>query len=261
MAADVTPLSATNGGSTVNLWQATPGYFPNYPTYNQTYGGVGSPYADIGAQIRDAMQNSGLIAGAPANPFGGNALPRYNFARSSIGQNQVPMNLGTGQPHGLLGSAAQASIFNQYHQPVPPANNQGGGPQLSGGDNFAPPSGGLLNPQQPATPVPPSMNGDKAGLGKGGLISQPGYTPPNLATQQPTAQGVSPLSDRISVFNSNPNWTAQQKFAYVSQPGNSDLMNYLVQSNNPFMAQFNDAGSGYRAGPTALGVPVVGGYK
>lgn len=150
----VTPLTASNGGSTVNLWQATNGYMPNYPYYNQTYGGAQAPYADIGAQIRDAMQNSGLLSGAPANPFGGNNIPRYNFGRSPIGMNQVPAVPGTGQPHGLLGSAAAASIFSKYLPQVP----QVGNPGTSTGTNTSAPPNGLLNPQQPATPMP---GGDK----------------------------------------------------------------------------------------------------
>lgn len=252
----VTPLSATNGGSTVNLWQATPGYFPNYPTYNQTYGGVQAPYADIGAQIRDAMQNSGLIAGAPANPYGGNALPRYNFGRSPIGQNAQPMTTGTGQPHGLLGSAASSSIFNQFlpRPPAGPQNGQPGQPQISTGDNFAPPNGGLLNPQQPATPVPPMMGGDKGGLSKGGgLISQP--MGPQGASQNPSGTD---LASRAAVFTANQGtWTPEQQVAYVTQPGNADLFNQLVATNPQFAQMFNGASNGYRPGPAALGVPVV----
>jgi hypothetical protein len=73
----------TGPGSNPNMASPTGGGFniggpPNtfYGTpYNQTYGGLGAPYADLGAQIRDSFNQYQQGAGR----FGANAGARYGF--------------------------------------------------------------------------------------------------------------------------------------------------------------------------------------
>lgn len=227
----VTPISATNNGQSVNLWQATPGYFPNYPTFLQTYGGQPAPYADIGSEILDQMQNSGLLGGAPPNPYGGNNMPRYQFGKSAIATNQVPATMGQGVPHGLLGSAAQSSIFNQYLPTVSgsvagqPNVPQGGG-AVAPPTNSAPPGGLLTGGGAPATPVPPST-GDKPGS-KVLPISDPSSTVNMTNGQSPGAT----FTSLISALNALPNDAA--KFHFLETTGSGLLgggMNALAQAD------------------------------
>jgi hypothetical protein len=77
-----------------------PGNFLGTP-FNQTYGGQGAPYADLGAQILDSFRQYQSGAGR----FSGNNVPRYGFAQQmpnfrtqSVGPGPAPGGPPPGAP-------------------------------------------------------------------------------------------------------------------------------------------------------------------
>jgi hypothetical protein len=77
-----------------------PGNFLGTP-FNQTYGGQGAPYADLGAQILDSFRQYQSGAGR----FSGNNVPRYGFAQQmpnfrtqSVGPGPAPGGPPPGSP-------------------------------------------------------------------------------------------------------------------------------------------------------------------
>jgi hypothetical protein len=70
-----------------------PGNFLGTP-FNQTYGGQGAPYADLGAQILDSFRQYQSGAGR----FSGNNVPRYGFAQQMPNFRSQPMPPGGPQP-------------------------------------------------------------------------------------------------------------------------------------------------------------------